>query len=84
MEVPGLGVESELQLMVYTTATAALDLSCTCDLYHSTWQCWSLNPLSEARDRTGVLMDTSWVLNQRVKPQWEVLDGKSIKREVYH
>ena len=27
MEVPGLGVESELQLLVYTIATAMLDLS---------------------------------------------------------
>ena len=26
----------------------------------SLWQCWILNPLSEARDRTCILMDTSW------------------------
>ena len=32
MEVPGLGVELELQLLAYTTATAMLDLSCLCDL----------------------------------------------------
>ena len=32
MEVPRLGVESELQLPVYTTATAALDPSRVCDL----------------------------------------------------
>ena len=30
MEVLGLGVESELQLLAYTTATAMLDLSCIC------------------------------------------------------
>ena len=30
-----------------------------CDLHHSSWQCWILNPLSEARDQTRVLMDTS-------------------------
>ena len=30
-------------------------------LYHSPQQCWILNPLSEARDQTGVLMDTSRV-----------------------
>ena len=28
---------------------------------HSSQQCWSLNPLSEARDRTLVLMNTSQV-----------------------
>ena len=50
--VPRLGVESELQPPAYTTATATAmqDLSCICDLYHSTWQHWILNPLSEARD----------------------------------
>ena len=31
MEVPRLGVESELQLLVYTTAPAAQDLSLICD-----------------------------------------------------
>ena len=57
MEVPRLGVESELQLLAYTTATAAQDLSCICDLHHSSQQCRI--PLSEARGRTRILMDTS-------------------------
>ena len=35
MEVPRLGVESELQLLAYATATAILDLSCICDLHCS-------------------------------------------------
>ena len=52
VEAPGLGVSSELQLLAYTTATAVPDLSCICDLHHSSWQCWILNPLSEARDQT--------------------------------
>ena len=30
-------------------------------LCHSSRQYWFLNPLSKARDRTRVLMDTSWV-----------------------
>ena len=37
------------------------DLSCVCDLHHSSGQCCTLNPLSEARDGTHVLMETSWV-----------------------
>ena len=45
MEVPRLGVQLELQPLAYATATATPDL----------------NPLSKARDRTHVLMDTSWV-----------------------
>ena len=32
------------------TAMATLDLSCICNLCCSLWQCWFLNPLSEARD----------------------------------
>ena len=35
MEVPRLGVESELQLPAYTTVTATQDPSCVCDLHHS-------------------------------------------------
>ena len=49
MEVPRLGVESELQLLVYTTATAMPDLSCLWDL-HCSFRHRILNPLSEARD----------------------------------
>ena len=52
MEVPRLGVEWELQLPAYATATATLDLNCICDLHHSLQQCWILNLLSEARDQT--------------------------------
>ena len=43
MEVPRLGVESELQLPVYTTATAMWDPSCACDLHHSLQQHQILN-----------------------------------------
>ena len=61
MEVPRLGVKWELQLQVYATATATQDPSRLCDLHHSSWQCQILNPLSKARDRTLILMDTSWI-----------------------
>ena len=43
MEVPRLGVESELQLPAYGTATATQDP-------HSSQQRWILNPLSKAKD----------------------------------
>ena len=43
MEVPRLGVESELQFQACTTATQ--DLSCVCNLHHSLRQRQSLNPL---------------------------------------
>ena len=58
MEIPRLGAESELQLLTYTTATAMWDPSHICDLYQSSPQCWILNTLSKARDRTRVLMDS--------------------------
>ena len=61
MEVPRRGVELELQLPAYTTATATQDPSLICDLYYSSGQCWILNPLSEARDQTCVLMDASQI-----------------------
>uniref|UniRef100_A0A8D0QRP6 Origin recognition complex subunit 2 n=1 Tax=Sus scrofa TaxID=9823 RepID=A0A8D0QRP6_PIG len=63
MEVPRLGVESELQLPAYTTATGMPDPSGVCDLHHSSQQRQILNPLSEARDQTCILMDTGQVLN---------------------
>ena len=50
MEVSRLRVESELQLLTYTTATAMRDPSSVCDLHHHSQQCWILNPLSGARD----------------------------------
>ena len=46
MEVPRLGVESEPQLLAYTTAIATPDLSCICDLQ----QHGIPDPLSEAKD----------------------------------
>ena len=61
MEVPRLRGTSELELPAYATAAALRDLSCVCDLHHSSQQCWILNPLGEARDGTCVLMDTSQI-----------------------
>ena len=61
MEVPRLWVEAELQLLAYATAIATQDPSRVCDLYHSSRQCRILNPLSKARDRTCVLLNTSGV-----------------------
>ena len=56
MEVPRLGVQSELQPLAFTTATAMRDPSRICHLHHSSRQHWILNPLSKARDRTHNLM----------------------------
>ena len=63
MEVPGLEVKSQLQLLAYTTATATQDPNHICDLHHSSPQRWILNPLREARDRTRIFMDTSQILS---------------------
>ena len=61
VKVTKLGVQSELQLSAYATATEMQGLSCVCDLHDSSWQCQILNPLSKARDRTHNLMDDSWI-----------------------
>ena len=59
MEVPRLGVKSELQLLAYATATETPDL--IYNLLQSSWQRWILNPLSKARDRTCILMDAGQI-----------------------
>ena len=59
MDIPRLGVEWELELPAYTTATAMPDPSCICDLNHSSWQRQILNPLIEAKDQTHILLYTS-------------------------
>ena len=53
-------VELKLQLLAYTTATATAtwDPSRVYKLYHSSW---ILNSLSEARDGTSILVDSSWI-----------------------
>ena len=59
MEVPRLGIELELLLPAYVRATETWDPSHICDLHPSSQQRRILDPLSEARDQTGILMDTS-------------------------
>ena len=63
MEVPRLGVELELQLLAYTTATATPDMSRVCHLHPSLWQPPNLNPLIEVRDGICIFMRTRWLLN---------------------
>ena len=59
MEAPRLGAKAELQLLAYATATATPDPSHVFDLHHSSRQCRILDPLSEARDGTHILIDPS-------------------------
>ena len=61
MEVLRLRVKSELHLLACATAAVMPDLTHICDLCHSLWQCQVLNPLTEARDQTHILMDTSQI-----------------------
>ena len=63
MKVPRLGVDSELQLLAYTTAAAMPDLSQVCDMHHRAQQHQILNPLSEASYRICVLVNPSQVCN---------------------
>ena len=61
MAVPRLGVELELQLPAYSTATAMRGPSHVCDLHHNSQQCQIPNPQSEARDQTPILMDPTQI-----------------------
>ena len=56
-----VGVESELQLPAYATATSMPDLSRVCDLHCSSRQRRILNPPMGARGQTRILMDKGWV-----------------------
>ena len=62
MDVPKIGVKSKLYLLDCMPTTMR-DPSLICDLQHSSWQHWILNPLSEARDETDIVMNTSQVCN---------------------
>ena len=78
MEVSRLGVKSELQLLAYPTATATQDPSGIFNLHLSSQQCLILNPLSEARGSTHILMDTSQVWNHRAMMStltFDILEG---------
>ena len=67
MKVPKLGVESELQLLAYTTATTMLlDLICIWDLHHSS-QCPMLNPL---RPREEDICSVPKLDSNRDRDQW--------------
>ena len=59
MEIPRLGVESELQQPGSATATATAGSSLICDLHHSSQQHRIPDPLSKARDGTCILIDVS-------------------------
>ena len=59
------------------TAKATPDPSHVCDLHCSSLQCRILDPLREARDRTHILMDTSWVCYCWATT--ELLDGRNFK-----
>ena len=63
VEVPELGIQSELLLPAYATAiaTATPDLSRIFNLHHISQQRRILNPLSEATDRSHNLMVPSWI-----------------------
>ena len=63
IEVPRPGIESDLQFLAYTTATATQEPSHIFNQHDSSGQCRIFNPLSEAMDRTCILMDTSGVFN---------------------
>ena len=64
MEVPRLGVKSELQLLAFATATARSDPSQDCVGHtEACGKARSFNPLSKARDQIHILMDTSQVLS---------------------
>ena len=78
MEVPRPGVELELQLLAYATATAMPDLRSVCDLHHSSGNAGSLIHWA----RPGIEPASSWILVSFVtsEPQWELLKCVSYRQ----
>ena len=64
MEVPRLGAESEVHPLAYATATAMPVWAASATYATGHGNAGAFNPLSEARDWTHVLMDTSQILNR--------------------
>ena len=61
MDVPSLGAELELHLLVYAIATAMSDIRHVCDPQNSSVQHQILKPLRKSRNWTYILMDTSHI-----------------------
>ena len=75
IDVPRLGVEAEVQLPAYATVTATSDPSpIFVDLHRSLWQHQILIPLSEVRDQTRILTETTSGPSP-AEPQWECQDA---------
>ena len=70
MEVPRLGVKTELQLPAFARATAMQDPSRICDLHHSLGNTRSLTHWA----RPGIEPEISWFLVRFVStmPRWEL------------
>ena len=62
MELPRLGVKSELQPPATAITTAVPDPSWVCELHHSSRQHWIVNPLKRVRDQTHILIYSSQIL----------------------
>ena len=71
MEVPSLGVESELQLPAYATAPAIPAPSHVCDIHYSSQKCQILNPWVRPAIKTA----SSWILVGFIttEPWWKLL-----------
>ena len=61
MEIPRLGIQSELHLLAYTAVRATWDPSHICDIHHSSPQGQIPDSLRRARYGTHILMDTSHI-----------------------
>ena len=54
-----------------------------CLLHHSSWKCWILNPLNEARDQTFNLMASSWIHFLWARMRTPVLISNTCARATY-
>ena len=63
MDIPRLGVESELQLLAYATARAMADLSHICNPHHCLQPCWIFLSTEQGQGLNLHPVYTGWILN---------------------
>ena len=80
LEVPRLGIESELQMLAYSPATAIPDPSYVSNLHHSSEPCWIAGYLTHWAG-PGVKPTSPWILSRfgffTTKTQWELCHNRN-------
>ena len=79
------GSQAGAQIRHHSHSNSGSEPYCICDLHHSLWQRGILGPLSRVTDRTCIIKNTGWVINQ-LWNSWEfqkVVFSQGLTRKAY-